>query len=145
LDNPTNGTPNEFIATWNGNKLFDGVDMEEFVWTNLQFVVTATGPSTDLQFGFRNDQNALGLDDISVRPIPIAAPIFQKVTLTTGLIQLTWSAPPGLTYQMQYTTDLNPIAWNNLGNPITPTNGTVTASDSITASRQRFYRIVVLP
>jgi hypothetical protein len=145
LDNPTNGTPNEFIATWNGNKLFDGVDMEEFVWTNLQFVVMATGPSTDLQFGFRNDQNAFGLDDISVRPIPIAAPIFQNVTLTTGLIQLTWSAPPGLTYQMQYATDLNPIAWNNLGNPITPTNGTVTASDTITGSLQRFYRIVVLP
>ena len=119
--------------------------MEEFVWTNLQFVVMATGPSTDLQFGFRNDQNALGLDDISVRPIPIAAPIFQKVTLTTGLIQLTWSAPAGLTYQMQYTTDLNPIAWNNLGSPITPTNGTVTASDNIVSSARRFYRIAVLP
>jgi hypothetical protein len=53
----------------NGNKL-DGVDME--VRLDKQFVVLATGPSTDLQFGFKKRPERLGLDDISVRPIPIA-------------------------------------------------------------------------
>ncbi|MEO8429193.1 MAG: hypothetical protein ABI651_19050 [Verrucomicrobiota bacterium] len=75
----------------------------------------------------------------------LLAPVFQTVARTTGSIEFIWRAAAGLMYQMQYTTDLNPIVWNNLGSPVAPTNGTVTATDTITASRQRFYRIVELP
>jgi hypothetical protein len=143
LANPANGTPNEFIAKWNGNTLFQGVDMNEFGWTNMQFVVTAKGSTTELQFRFRNDQNALGLDDVSVQPIP--APVFQKVARTSGSIELVWSAPAELAYQVQYTSDLESIAWNNLGNPVTAANGIVTVSDTLSSSLRRFYRIVVAP
>ena len=69
LDNPAPGTPNEFRASWNGTALFDQTDMDQFAWTNMQYVVTATGTSSVLQFGFRNDQNAFGLDDVSVQPV----------------------------------------------------------------------------
>jgi len=67
LDN-LGATPNEFQVTWNGNTLFDGLNMAPFGWTNLQFVVTATSASSTLQFGFRQDPSYLGLDDISVTP-----------------------------------------------------------------------------
>jgi hypothetical protein len=143
LANPAQGTPNEFRATWNGSMLFDQVDMDQFAWTNLQFVVSATGTSTTLQFGFQNDQNAFGLDDISVQPVPGLA--FQPVHRAQDTIVLTWSALSGITYQIQYTADLNAPNWTNLGAPVTATEGTVTVSDAITTLPQRFYRIVQLP
>jgi hypothetical protein len=58
LDNPALGTPNEFIAAWNGTTLFDGADLGEFAWTNLQFAVSATSASTALEFMLRTDLTA---------------------------------------------------------------------------------------
>ena len=63
-------TPNEFSVSWNGNTLSDQVNMAATAgWTNLQFIVTATGGSTVLQFGERDDPWYLGLDDVSVTPV----------------------------------------------------------------------------
>ena len=69
LDNPLNRTPNEFLVTWDGNTLYDRANMGAVSWTNLQFMVTATGASTLLQFGFRNDRSSFGFDDVSVVPL----------------------------------------------------------------------------
>jgi hypothetical protein len=147
LANPAAGTPNEFSAAWNGTALFDQVNLSSFGWTNMQFTVTATGSSTVLQFGFRNDQNAFALDDISVQSLsvpPTSAPIFQSVTQINGTITFTWSTVPGSKYQVQYTTDLNQTVWNDLGAPIAAVNATASASDVISASSQRSYRIVLV-
>ncbi len=143
LDHPTNGTPNEFLASWNGNTIFDQVNLGNLGWTNLHYIVTATGANTVLQFGFRDDPNALGLDDIRVQLIP--SPVIQTVTATNGMIVFTWSALAGLPYQVQFADNLNPIVWSNLRSAVTATNNTVTTSDPITASMQRFYRVVVPP
>ncbi len=143
LTNPTNGIPNEFRVAWNGTTIFDQVDMDAFAWTNMQFVVTATNTTSLLQFRFRNDQNAFGLDDVSVQPVP--ALMFQSVAQAGDAITFTWNAVPGLTYQVQYTDALNPIVWNNLGDAVTAASETSTATDAISSASQRWYRIVVLP
>ncbi|MGA2661392.1 MAG: protease pro-enzyme activation domain-containing protein [Verrucomicrobiota bacterium] len=143
LDNPTNAIPNtsEFLASWNGTTLFKELNVGEFAWTNVQFVVSATRTSTALEFFARNDQNAFGLDDISVQPLP--APVLEAVTQTKGMISLTWSTVPGVAYQVQYTGDLTAPAWTNLRSAVTATSGTLSASDSLTSSPQRFYRVVL--
>ena len=143
LDNPAVGTPNEFRAMWNGSALFDRVNMGAFAWTNAHYVVTATDTSTILEFDFRNDKSAFGLDDISLQPV--AAPMFQTVTQSNGIVTLTWSAVPGLTYQVQYTADLAAIAWNNLGAPVTATDNTMTVSEPIRTDPQRLYRVTLSP
>ena len=51
LNSPDGDFPNEFQASWNGTTLFDETDLPALGWTNLQFVVTATGATTVLQFG----------------------------------------------------------------------------------------------
>ena len=83
LNSPTvrgGNTPNEFSVSWNGNTLFDQMNIPSIIgWTNLQFIVVATGSSTVLQFGERDDPWYLGLDDVSVTPIPAAA--FQPTTV----------------------------------------------------------------
>jgi hypothetical protein len=65
LDSPDGLAPNEFQVAWNGAPIFDETNLGAIGWTNLQFYVTATGFNTALQFGFRDDQSFLGLDDIT--------------------------------------------------------------------------------
>ncbi len=145
LVNPFSGdTPNEFLVSWNGNVLSDQVDLGEFAFTQMQFVVIATGPSTDLRFKFRNDPDFFGLDDISVTPI--AAPAFQSVKRTNSTITVTWSAASGIMYQVQYTTNLVNPNWINLGSAVSAVGSTVSATDTLlTGPAQRFYRVELLP
>ena len=69
LDSPDGISPNEFLVAWNGTVIFDQTNLGAIGWTNLQFYVTATGTNTVLQFGFRDDESFLGLDDIQVTPL----------------------------------------------------------------------------
>ena len=151
VDSPYFGavnTPNEFLVEWNvatnsATVLFDQVDMAPFNWTNMQFLVRAAGNSTVLEFGARNDPQAFGLDGVSVAPI--SAPTFQGLTLANGGVTLTWTALPGLAYQVQYTTNLAGNLWNNLGSAVTATNTTLTLSDIQPPGQQRLYRVVLSP
>jgi Pro-kumamolisin, activation domain/Domain of unknown function (DUF5011)/Viral BACON domain/Immunoglobulin I-set domain len=71
LDSPnvSSYTPNRFVVAWNGVTLFDKSNIGRIGWTNLQFTVKATASSTVLQFGARDDNWYLGLDDITLTPI----------------------------------------------------------------------------
>jgi hypothetical protein len=138
-------TPNEFSVIWNGTTLFDQTNIGKIGWTNLQFIVTATNSSSTLQFGARDDNYYLGLDDVSVTPV--ALPAFQTLTQTDNSFAFTWSATTGLVYQVQYKTNLLQPDWIDLGDAINATNVLFTTSDTnaILNSPQRFYRIQLLP
>jgi hypothetical protein len=145
LSSPDGQTPNEFSVNWNGGKIFDQLNVGNVGWTNLNFIVTATSSSTLLQFGFQDNPSYLGLDDVSVTPV--SKPIFQATVKTANSFKLTWGTTTGLTYQVQYKTNLAQADWLDLGNAIVATNNTWTVFDtnSISASPQRFYRLVVSP
>jgi hypothetical protein len=136
-------TPNEFQINWNGTTLFDQTNMGAFGWTNLQFLVAATGSATPLEFAFRDDPAALALDDVTLQAV--SAPVFQTVTQSGGVVSFAWNALPGLTYQLQYTTNLDAANWANLGAAITAATNVVTAVDTNPLDPQRFYRFVVSP
>jgi uncharacterized repeat protein (TIGR03803 family) len=71
--------------------------------------------------------------------------LFQTITLTNGTMTLIWSGVGGQTCQLQCNSDLNSTNWTNLGNALTVTGGTLSASDAVGTNRQRFYRLVLLP
>jgi len=72
--------------------------------------------------------------------------VFESVTPVNERIELIVNAAPGQTVQLQYKSDLASATWINLGNPITATNGTISATDTPEPNQPRFYRaIVVLP
>ena len=144
VSNPSSSsTPNQFVANWNGSPVYNQTNAPTLTWTNLQFIVSATGSSTVLQFGFRNDPAYLGLDDISLTTVPPA--IFSSLAKTNNTVSFSWSAMSNLHYQVQFKTNLTQTSWINLGNLITATNAVATASDSSGTDTQRFYRLIVLP
>ena len=148
LDSPnvSSYTPNEFNILWNGSKIFDQLNIGKIGWTNLQFIVTANGSSTALQFGFQDDPYYLGLDDISLTPIPAANFQPAAVTKTNNNLKFTWNAMTGLVYQVQYNTNLLKTNWVVLKS-IAATNTPITFVDTnpITGSSQKFYRLLLLP
>jgi Viral BACON domain len=143
VNSPDGAAPNECKISWNGNTLFDQVNMPATGWTNLAFIVTATGSSTAIQFGMRDDETYLGLDDVSV--VPLQAPAFNMVANSGGSIHLSWNSISNLVYQLQFTTNLTSGSWLNLGSPITATGSTVTTTDPSPSDRRRFYRVMVAP
>ncbi|MGA2662936.1 MAG: hypothetical protein ABSH34_36110 [Verrucomicrobiota bacterium] len=60
-------------------------------------------------------------------------------------MSLTWTREAGGTYQLQYTSDLSSGNWTDLGNAVTATGSTLTATDSVTNGARRFYRVVLSP
>jgi hypothetical protein len=84
LDSPDGATPNEALVSWNGNTLADVTNLPAFGWTEFQFVVTATGASAVLQFGFRDDPSNFGLDDISVVAPQITIDTAQTLRVADG-------------------------------------------------------------
>ena len=138
-------SPNEFQVSWNVGGattiLYDQANLAPFNWTNLQFAVPATAPSTVLQFGARNDPQEFGLDDVSV--VPIAPPKIRGVALLSGKVTLNWAAVSGLLYQPQYTTNLASGAWRSLGTPQTATNTLMSVVDPQPTDRCRFYRVLL--
>jgi hypothetical protein len=135
--------PNEFRVVWDGAMIFDEINLPNIGWTNVFLTATAATSSTELQFGFRNDPNYLGLDDISVSAITL--PVFQSVNVSGNSLAFTWSAMVGRTYQLQFSTNLTRTNWVNLGTNVIATNSNMSASDTIGPAPQRFYRVVLLP
>ncbi len=147
MDSPDGRTPNEFSVSWNGGTLFDQANLPKLGWTNLQFIVTATGSGTVLKIGARDDNAYLALDDVSVLAIPAAAFQPAAVTQTNGNFKFSWNAMTGLVYQVQYKTNLLQTNWLALGSIAATTNTTLTFVDTnaVTTSPQRFYRLMLLP
>jgi hypothetical protein len=74
---PSPQTPdNEAVLYWNGVEIGDGVNLPVRPWTEEQTIVTATGTSTELEFGAMDAPGWIALDDISVEPmVPEPAPV----------------------------------------------------------------------
>jgi hypothetical protein len=114
----------DFLLSWNGNTILDteGVGTVFYAtnWMDLQFVVSATGSNTVLQFGIAGDNSIIALDDISVVAEP---PVIANLNLAgTNLVVNGAKGVSGATSYVLMSTNpaqpLNqwvPVATNTLG------------------------------
>jgi flagellin len=72
------GTPNQFQASWNGSVITGSLmnNAAAFDYTQFTFQgLLATGSSTVLEFGFRQDPSFWFLDDVSVTRASVPEPL----------------------------------------------------------------------
>lgn len=144
LDNPTSGSVQQFFVNWISaatNQIYYRSNPPVLAWTNLTFTVTATATNSTLQFGAENQPNGFGLDDVTVTPIPV--PTVTSFNSKTNSFNFSWNTLPGIAYQVQYKTNLLQTNWLTLRS-LTSSNYSLTVTDTnvINTSPQRFYRIV---
>ena len=149
MNNIGGATPNQLQVNWNTNSpavntLFNQVSIGAINnWTNLSFIVTATGTNTILQFGAQNDNYYFGLDDINVWPIP--NPSFRSAAKTgSNAVVFNWNALASIAYQVQFSTNLTKTNWIILGTN-TAAGPILTFTNAYGPDQQRFYRIRRLP
>jgi hypothetical protein len=136
LNSPDGQTPNQFQVSWNSAVLYSRSNLPALGWTNLQFVIAATGSATVLQFGFLDNPTALGLDDISVvqiSPTITLQPQSQTVACHSNA-QFTVAAagPPPLHYQ-----------WRKNGAPLAGATDTAYSVTPLTCQGPDSYSVVV--
>jgi hypothetical protein len=142
LDVPFNFPGNEFVVNWGGNVLMDRTNISNIGWTNIQFLVTATSPTTVLQFGYEND--LFGLDDVSVASIQ---PVISGFKFSGSSLVLTNAG--GLSnhaYVVLTSTNIGqpmnqwlPIATNVLG---ADGNFNITVTNAVDANARRQFYII---
>ena len=82
----------------------------------------------------------LGIDNLSFSAsVPLSVPLSFQASGTN--LFLNWPAVAGQIYQLEYKTNLTDPSWIPLGNPVTGTGGTLTLTNNIGASSQRFFRL----
>jgi hypothetical protein len=68
------------------------------------------------------------------------------LTATNGSLTLQWSAPAYEAFQVQWTTNLNPVInWLAFPGDITSTTGAFSFTDTNTPFSMKFYRLLLLP
>jgi subtilase family serine protease len=85
-----------------------------------------------------------GTNFINALAATIPTPTLLSPALTAGGVILSWNTVAGISYQLQYTSDLGTTNWSNFGSAITASGSVATVSDSL-ANSQRFYRVLLKP
>jgi len=58
---------------------------------------------------------------------------------------ISWPSSANQRYQLEYKANLSETNWTALGNVLTGTGGTLTTTNDVTSSAQRFFRLRVGP
>jgi hypothetical protein len=88
------GGPVEFLAQINGVTVFDQTNIPPQPYTRYSFAFVATGASTEIKFGFRNDPGAFFLDDVSVTAVPEPSSIWLGLLVIAFAIVALRRQPP---------------------------------------------------
>lgn len=73
----------------------------------------------------------------------LSAPTILPSTITGNTITLNWSASAGVTYRVQYTTDLSSGSWTTLSPDVIATTTIASKTDTLDIV-PRFYRVILL-
>jgi regulation of enolase protein 1 (concanavalin A-like superfamily) len=82
----------------------------------------------------------LAIDNLS---FSASAPLPVLLTFQTSgaNLVLSWPSIAGQFYQLEYKNDLSALTWTTLGSPVTGNGATLSATNSVGASGQRFFRL----
>lgn len=111
-------------------------------WTPSQ----AQAPSTNAIITVVSDNGSPSLSATNSFTVVVAPPpVIRAISVGTGAVTITWSSAAGNNYRLQYKNTLADTNWNDLAPDITAGGSTTTATNVVSGSAQRFYRVRLLP
>jgi hypothetical protein len=112
--------------------------------TNPTLVLSAVTPSDAASYTVAIS-NSFGAVTSSPATLTVAAPLaINSVRVSNGIVSVNWNAIAGNNYSLQNKSALAQTNWNP-GSILQATGNTATASESVSGSTQRFYRVFLFP
>jgi hypothetical protein len=81
-------------------------------------------------------------DWVALGSVTRSAPILQPISYAGENVVLRWRATAGITYRVQFKTNLNATNWSDLANPVTAPGPWASLVDTNAALGQRYYRVI---
>jgi len=72
-------------------------------------------------------------------------PVIESLSLSNGVVTITWTAISNRNYRLQFKTDLNETNWNDLPPDLLAPGNIGQGADEVGSAAQRFYRVLLLP
>jgi hypothetical protein len=83
---------------------------------------------------------------VFVNPAPIIPPpAIESLTLSNGVVTVTWCCLSNCNYRLQYSGDLGGNQWTDVVPDVQATGPTAKATNAVGPSTQRFYRVLLMP
>jgi uncharacterized repeat protein (TIGR01451 family) len=115
------------------------------------YVVTATS-SPAVNFVSATGTDACSTRSVTVRancagPIlqQVTAPVLNPVIAANGVVTITWSAVPGVTYTLQSKAATETAVWTDMPGSVTATGTTASKTDVLLPGQNRLYRVKAMP
>ena len=68
-----------------------------------------------------------------------------SVTTSNGTATVAWTSTPGTTYRLQWKNSLQGSTWTDIPGDIIATGTNASKTDVMDQTKQRFYRIMIVP
>jgi hypothetical protein len=75
----------------------------------------------------------------------VAPPVIQSISVSNGVVTITWSTVAGQNYKLQYIDSPDDTNWTNLASSSIAGGSQASATDTVGDVPQRFYRVVLTP
>ena len=75
----------------------------------------------------------------------VSRPEFGSITLSNGVVHLSWSAVAGERYLVQWKNNLDDTNWGDLLPEVLANGSEASQTDSATTETQKFYRVMLVP
>ena len=112
-----------------------------FTWPTIDVAAPSTNAVT---VRVTDNGSPILSDSETIAFIVLSPPSFNVVRRSGDQLTLGWTTIPNRTYRVEYTDDLSAANWQPLGSDIPAIGSGLSVSVSVSASPQRFFRIVVV-
>jgi hypothetical protein len=75
----------------------------------------------------------------------MAGPVIESINVSNDVVTVTWSAIAGLTYKLQFKTNITDTNWSAVPPDVTATGSSVTNTDTLSTEVERYYRVLLVP
>jgi len=120
---------------------------ESQVFGGSYTVTTGSNPTTDIVTASGTEVcrgrifTAAANSFVPVSPTAIA---ITSLTLANGMVTVSWTATPGVTYRLQYISNAQNSVWTDVPGDVTASGATASKTDAMGSTQQRFYRVRIV-
>ena len=142
----TIGLPNSLTASYSGFVLSEGTNVLTGAPSLSTTATTNSPPATypiTVSIGTLSATNYVFAGFTPGILTVVAAPQLGGVALAGNKVVFSWPSIAGQTYYLQYRDNLTTETWTLLGLPVAGTGNPISATNSLSASPQRFFRLGV--